>query len=108
MRGRDTRVFNMGCGPAQEIQRFFAESELSNYTHFTLTDFNEETLTNTCRLLEGLKKQHFRRGNAHHGEEKRPAVAQIPLAANMRVRISMIWFIAPAFLITCRIRFAGN
>ena len=59
---RDARVFNLGCGPAQEIQRFLAEDELANYTHFTLADFNQETLEYTARILGNLKKQHERRG----------------------------------------------
>jgi extracellular factor (EF) 3-hydroxypalmitic acid methyl ester biosynthesis protein len=59
---RDARVFNMGCGPAQEIQRFLIEDELANYTHFTLADFNQETLEYTARILGNLKKQHRRRG----------------------------------------------
>jgi extracellular factor (EF) 3-hydroxypalmitic acid methyl ester biosynthesis protein len=35
---------------------------MANHAHFTLTDFNEETLRKTCELLAGLKKQHSRRG----------------------------------------------
>ena len=59
---RDARVFNLGCGPAQEIQRFLTEDELANYTHFTLADFNQETLEYTGRLLGNLKKQYQRKG----------------------------------------------
>jgi len=58
---KDARVFSMGCGPAQEVQRFLAEDELANYTHFTLVDFNEETLDHTVRVLNDLKKRHQRR-----------------------------------------------
>ena len=59
---RDARVFNLGCGPAQEIQHFLTEDELANYTHFTLADFNRETLEYTGCILGNLKKQHKRRG----------------------------------------------
>ena len=62
VRHRDARVFNMGCGPAQEIQRFLTEDELANYTHFTLVDFNQETLKYTARVLNDLKKRHKRKG----------------------------------------------
>jgi extracellular factor (EF) 3-hydroxypalmitic acid methyl ester biosynthesis protein len=62
VRHRDARVFNLGCGPAQEIQRFLIKDELANYTHFTLADFNQETLEYTGRILGNLKKQHKRRG----------------------------------------------
>jgi extracellular factor (EF) 3-hydroxypalmitic acid methyl ester biosynthesis protein len=55
------RVFNLGCGPAQEIQRFMAQSELSNHARFTLLDFNDETLAYTDRVLADLKRRHARR-----------------------------------------------
>ena len=38
------RVFNLGCGPACEIQRFASASHLSLATNFSLVDFNQETL----------------------------------------------------------------
>jgi extracellular factor (EF) 3-hydroxypalmitic acid methyl ester biosynthesis protein len=62
IRNRDTRVFNLGCGPAHEVQRFLAEDELSNHTHFTLADFNQETLEHTSRILGDLKRRYHRRG----------------------------------------------
>ena len=58
---REVKIFNMGCGPAQEVQRFLAESELSGRAQFTLVDFNEETLAYTARLLGELKRRHARR-----------------------------------------------
>jgi extracellular factor (EF) 3-hydroxypalmitic acid methyl ester biosynthesis protein len=61
VRGRDARVFSMGCGPAQEVQRFLAEDELANHTGFTLVDFNEETLSHTSCILNNLKSRHARR-----------------------------------------------
>ena len=58
---RDLRIFNMGCGPAIEVQRFLAGSTLSQRAQFTLVDFSEETLANTTAILNGLKQQHARR-----------------------------------------------
>lgn len=61
VQNRDVRIFNMGCGPAIEVQRFLAGDELSQRAHFTLVDFNDETLTRTCHILNNLKQQHARR-----------------------------------------------
>jgi extracellular factor (EF) 3-hydroxypalmitic acid methyl ester biosynthesis protein len=63
VRNRDARVFNLGCGPAHEVQRFLAEDELANHTHFTLADFNQETLKQTGTVLDGLKQKNSRRGS---------------------------------------------
>jgi extracellular factor (EF) 3-hydroxypalmitic acid methyl ester biosynthesis protein len=61
MEKRTARIFNLGCGPAQEIQRFIAGQETSSRAHFTLLDFNDETLAYTSRLLGDLKQRHGRR-----------------------------------------------
>ncbi len=58
--GRTARILNLGCGPAHEIQRFLEEKPFSDRTHFTLLDFNDETLTNTRARLEEIKRQHHR------------------------------------------------
>jgi extracellular factor (EF) 3-hydroxypalmitic acid methyl ester biosynthesis protein len=58
--GRQLRVFNLGCGPASEIQHFLAEQALSGQVQFTLLDFNEETLVHARQTLERLKKCHGR------------------------------------------------
>ena len=42
--GKPIRVLNIGCGPSIEIQRFVRDCELASHLHFTLVDFNEETL----------------------------------------------------------------
>jgi extracellular factor (EF) 3-hydroxypalmitic acid methyl ester biosynthesis protein len=55
VRGRALRVYNLGCGPALEIQRFVANSDLSNWTEFSLLDFSEETLAHTNRVLGEIK-----------------------------------------------------
>jgi extracellular factor (EF) 3-hydroxypalmitic acid methyl ester biosynthesis protein len=59
-RGARLRVFNLGCGPAREVQDFLAQQEISNQTDFTLLDFNEETLAYTEGMLNGAKNQHRR------------------------------------------------
>ena len=55
------RVFNLGCGPAHEIQNFLANDPLSNNANFTLVDFNDETLAHTGGILNDLKNRHGRR-----------------------------------------------
>ena len=50
-----TRIFNLGCGPAGEIQKFLVQDEISNNASFVLLDFNDETLQHTKRVLEDLK-----------------------------------------------------
>lgn len=59
--GQTIRIFNLGCGPAGEIQRFLAQYDLCNQADFTLLDFSDETLEYTGRLLEDLKLRHGRR-----------------------------------------------
>jgi extracellular factor (EF) 3-hydroxypalmitic acid methyl ester biosynthesis protein len=59
-KGRTARIFNLGCGPATEIQNFITKSELSNRARFTLLDFNEETLTYTQTVLNHLIDRHQR------------------------------------------------
>ena len=58
--GRPARIFNLGCGPAREIQEFLSQSELSNYAQFTLVDFNEETLQHAAEALQQRKRYHQR------------------------------------------------
>jgi extracellular factor (EF) 3-hydroxypalmitic acid methyl ester biosynthesis protein len=60
VRGRPMRVYNLGCGPAREIQEFLAQHEISDHAQFTLLDFNEETLAHTSALLGELKAKHHR------------------------------------------------
>jgi len=58
--GRKARVLNLGCGPAQEVQEFLADSELSNNAQFTLLDFNDETLQFTSQALRQKQRVHGR------------------------------------------------
>jgi extracellular factor (EF) 3-hydroxypalmitic acid methyl ester biosynthesis protein len=56
---RPIKIFNLGCGPAKEIQEFLEESDLGNQANFTLLDFNEETLQHTQRVLQDIiARQH--------------------------------------------------
>lgn len=58
--GRRARIFNLGCGPAKEIQNFMKDQEISNEADFHLLDFNDETLEHAGGLLEGVRTQHKR------------------------------------------------
>jgi len=58
--GRRARILNVACGPAQEVQRFLANHEISSYADISLLDFNEETLTNTRALMNEFKSKHQR------------------------------------------------
>jgi extracellular factor (EF) 3-hydroxypalmitic acid methyl ester biosynthesis protein len=58
--GRRPRVCNLACGPAVEVQRFVAEQSVSERAHFTLIDFNDETLEHVQTRLYDLKAQHHR------------------------------------------------
>ncbi len=59
--GKVARIFNLGCGPAQEIQNFLIDDPLCDSADLLLLDFNDETITNTTRDLEGLRARHRRR-----------------------------------------------
>lgn len=58
--GRRTRIFNLGCGPAQEIQRLL-EDDASDDADFLLLDFNEETLGSAKKTLTSLVEKHQRK-----------------------------------------------
>ena len=53
--GREARVQNLACGPAQEVQQFLREQPLSARVRFTLLDFNEETIQYARNVLAGIK-----------------------------------------------------
>ena len=55
------KIFNLGCGPASEIQNFLIQDELCNDAAFVLLDFNEETVQHTGRVLENLKTKYNRK-----------------------------------------------
>jgi extracellular factor (EF) 3-hydroxypalmitic acid methyl ester biosynthesis protein len=58
--GKSARIFNLGCGPAGEIQKFLIESEICNHASFVLLDFNDQTLEHVSKILEDLKTQYRR------------------------------------------------
>lgn len=58
--GRHMQAFNLGCGPAWEIQKFLSEIDISDRVEFTLVDFNAETLAHTREVLQEIKKNHGR------------------------------------------------
>lgn len=53
--GRRARVQNVACGPAQEVQHFLREQELSSRVNFRLLDFNEETIQYVRSVLSGIQ-----------------------------------------------------
>jgi extracellular factor (EF) 3-hydroxypalmitic acid methyl ester biosynthesis protein len=53
---RPLKILNIGCGPALELQRFIANSELSARAEFTLMDFSEETLAHARDKLTTAQK----------------------------------------------------
>ena len=55
---RRARIYNLGCGPAREIQKLAAESAIMNEADFTLVDFNAETLTHAQQELERARVNH--------------------------------------------------
>lgn len=59
--GRDARIFNLGCGPAREVQNFLGQFEICDRADFTLLDFNDETLEYTTSLLQDLKGRFHRK-----------------------------------------------
>jgi len=54
-------VFDVGCGPAWEVQHFLREHHASNHAHFDLLDFNEETLRDLRMRIEGIQQRCNRR-----------------------------------------------
>src|SRR5438067_5380629 len=62
-KGKPARIVSVGCGPAKEVQRFIAETELANQTQITLIDFNEETIIHSRSVLEDIKRSNNSRAN---------------------------------------------
>ena len=55
--GRKAKILNIGCGPAHEVQQFLRESHLADRAHFTLIDFNEETLAHCQSVVNEAKSK---------------------------------------------------
>ena len=63
--GLNTRIFNLGCGPAMEVQNFLAFDDLCDRAELALLDFNDETLERTGAILNDIKMKN-RRGTRLH------------------------------------------
>lgn len=63
--GHVARVYNLGCGPAAEIQQFLRNQVPGQHAQFTLVDFNEETLVHGRKLLERLSQPRGRSTGLH-------------------------------------------
>ncbi len=58
---QSARIFDVGCGPAGEIQTLLARDDACDHVAFTLLDFNDETLQHTGKVLEDLKNKFSRK-----------------------------------------------
>jgi extracellular factor (EF) 3-hydroxypalmitic acid methyl ester biosynthesis protein len=52
--GRIAKIYNLGCGPAAEVQRFFSKQHICGNANLKLVDFNEETLQYLKTKLDDL------------------------------------------------------
>lgn len=59
-RGQPMRIFDLGCGPAREVQQFLSQDAISDHANFTLLDFNDETLEYTGKVLVDLRAKFGR------------------------------------------------
>jgi len=57
-RGGNARIFNLGCGPIKEVQRFMQQSPLSRQAEFTFLDFNDETVQYVQRVMQQARSQY--------------------------------------------------
>jgi len=57
---RRAKIFNLGCGPAAEIQRFLRDASWSGECDFTLLDFNDETVAFAGETINQVRVQHHR------------------------------------------------
>lgn len=56
--GNRARIFNLCCGPADEVRRFIQHETVSSKASLTLLDFNEETIERLRSRLDPLARQH--------------------------------------------------
>ncbi|MCM3903788.1 MAG: class I SAM-dependent methyltransferase [Pyrinomonadaceae bacterium] len=59
-RGQPIRIFDLGCGPAAEVQQFLSRDAISNHASFTLLDFNDETLEHAGKILRDVRSKFDR------------------------------------------------
>ena len=57
---RRARIFNLGCGPAKEVQDFIRQDDLCEQADFTLVDFEDEALSHAGKAFRDLAAQHQR------------------------------------------------
>lgn len=55
LQDRPARIYNLGCGPAREIQDLLHHWDLGRM-HFTLVDFNQETLEHVARTFASIAR----------------------------------------------------
>lgn len=67
--GLRTRVLNLGCGPAEEIQRFIESDPIVENCDFELLDFNPETLKYTEGKLKEAQERSGHQVNIRFIEE---------------------------------------
>lgn len=58
--GRRARIFNLGCGPAREVQDFLVHHRICERCEFTLLDFNAETLQHVSGRLDEIRRKYQR------------------------------------------------
>ena len=68
-KGLRTRILNLGCGPAEEIQRFIEADPVAEHCDFELLDFNPETLRYTQGQMEAAQQRSGRSVNIQFIEE---------------------------------------
>jgi extracellular factor (EF) 3-hydroxypalmitic acid methyl ester biosynthesis protein len=59
--GGVARVLSLGCGPAQEVQRFLHRGPLADAAEFTLLDMNDEALEHVRQVLAQVREHQGRR-----------------------------------------------
>ena len=59
--GRRAKIFNLGCGPAKEVQDFMRLHDVSDFADYTLLDFNDETIEHSSGLLHVSRNSHRRK-----------------------------------------------
>ena len=79
-RGRTT-VFNLGCGPAVEVERMMLEHEASDLLEFDLLDFNADTIAYTRDRLDQARLRGGRETRIRYHQK---SVHQILRAASQQ------------------------
>ena len=59
--GEVCKIYNLGCGPAGEIQHFLRHHNAAQRAEFTLLDADEQTLRDTGAVLARIKSECYRR-----------------------------------------------